>query len=232
LENVTKRIHNLNLELWDTAGNEKFRAIMEIQLKMADIVFLVFDINSPSSLNILEEYYKKIQNYLKNETVVCLLGNKADIQKDSFDIDFNKNIYNFVKVNSFYYGETSIFFDSYTIYKELVFFNQELINEKSFRDFFSQDESQGISFRNADIKKSKQAGYIIYNQIDSFKKDQHSEISKKSPLFENSIFLNAGIMVILENVINEVRVRKNIEIKNFRRQDSGGIKLSSGRVST
>ena len=196
------------------------------QLQTADIVFLMFDISNPPSFYNLESYYQKIKINLRRETLVCVLGNKGDIQKGSFEIEFNKKIYNFVKEHEFYYAETSIFYDSNTIYKEIVFFNKQLLNLDDYKSFLTPDENQvaASTAQSDEINSNNLQGFIIYNQVNNI------ENNKISKVFENNTYYNAGIIVILDLVLNEVRERKNIEIKTVR-NNSGSIKISSNIVN-
>jgi|LauGreDrversion4_2_1035121.scaffolds.fasta_scaffold377813_3 GTPase SAR1 family protein len=216
----------MNLELWDTAGIEKYRAVMDNQLRSADIVFLVFDLNVPSTFYNLDIYYQRIQNYLKKDVMICVIGNKADTINVNFDLEYNQKIYSFVKDNEFFYGETSIFYDNLTKYKEIVFFKKNLLMEESFRDFLNQDENQALSIRKSIENSKKPSGFIIYNSVN--KKDDETV---NNEVFENNTYLNAGIMMILEKIINLLKVKKNIDMSQIRKRYST-IKLTSYKVST
>ena len=47
----------LNMEVWDTAGQEKYRSLTKIFYKDADIAILVYDITNPESFKELKEYW-------------------------------------------------------------------------------------------------------------------------------------------------------------------------------
>ena len=47
----------LKLDIWDTAGEEKFRAITKIFFNEVHICFLVYDITSKKSFNQMKEYW-------------------------------------------------------------------------------------------------------------------------------------------------------------------------------
>ena len=194
------------MEIWDTAGNEKYRAVMENQLKNADIIFLMFDVNIPKTFYNLEDYFKNISKIIKKPALICVLGNKADIQKGKFDIEFNKKIYKFVKENSFYYAETSIYHEDDIKYNEIVFFDGSLYEETV-------------------IKTVTSSGYLIYNPII----EDDNKAQRDSNLFENKTYFNAGINVILDLVINENFNRKK---KLSRKSSNNPIKITSNKVNT
>ena len=48
---------NIKLEIWDTAGQEKYRAVTKIFYKDASAVILVYDITRKESFNELKNYW-------------------------------------------------------------------------------------------------------------------------------------------------------------------------------
>ena len=48
---------NITLDIWDTAGQEKYRAIAKIYYKEARAVILVYDINDESSFKEMKEFW-------------------------------------------------------------------------------------------------------------------------------------------------------------------------------
>jgi small GTP-binding protein len=74
---------DVNLMLWDTAGEERFRAVAPCFLRGANGVVLVYDLTSDISFNELSIYLKLCLDTCKFATEVqcpvMLLGNKADL---------------------------------------------------------------------------------------------------------------------------------------------------------
>ena len=67
------------LQIWDTAGIEKFRSLGKHFYKDADIVCLVYDITSLESFKDLQEiWYKDLQTFGEKYTVLAVVGNKSD----------------------------------------------------------------------------------------------------------------------------------------------------------
>ena len=50
---------NIKFEIWDTAGQEKFRALAKVFYKNAAVCILVFDITRKSSFDALKNYWAK-----------------------------------------------------------------------------------------------------------------------------------------------------------------------------
>ena len=68
------------LNIWDTAGQEKFRAMTKIFIKNAKIVIFVYSINNRDSFRGLKEYwYNTIKESLGDEPILGMVGNKSDL---------------------------------------------------------------------------------------------------------------------------------------------------------
>ena len=73
---------NLLLDVWDTAGQEKYRALTKFFYKDASVVILVYDITREESFNNLKNYwYNQLQENCKN-VVIGLAGNKCDLYEE------------------------------------------------------------------------------------------------------------------------------------------------------
>ena len=67
------------LDLWDTAGQEKYRSLGRHFYKDAYIVILVYDITNLQSFKDLEEiWYKDLKTFGEKYTVLAVVGSKSD----------------------------------------------------------------------------------------------------------------------------------------------------------
>jgi small GTP-binding protein len=67
------------MNLWDTAGQEKYRALTQLYLREADAVILMYDTTYHDSLQGVKEWYADMKEKIDTEEViVALLGNKVD----------------------------------------------------------------------------------------------------------------------------------------------------------
>ena len=97
--NYSEKIINKNgkeyeLNIWDTAGQEKFHALGKHFYKEAYIVCLVYDITSQESLEQLKSiWYPDLLKYGEKYTILAVVGNKSDLyEKDNLaDENFAKN---------------------------------------------------------------------------------------------------------------------------------------------
>ena len=68
----------IKLQIWDSAGQEKFKSLIPNYIRGASLVFLVFDITNKNSFNNLPNWIKFITN-IENTNIV-LVGNKTDLE--------------------------------------------------------------------------------------------------------------------------------------------------------
>ena len=69
----------VNLDLWDTAGQEKFRSLGRHFYKNAYIVCLVYDITNHDTFEDLKEkWYKDLKTFGEKYTVLAVVGSKSD----------------------------------------------------------------------------------------------------------------------------------------------------------
>ena len=76
---VTIKGHNINLELWDTAGQEQYRSVTKIFVKNSKIILLVYDITSKKSFDSLNYWHDFINKELGSNVILGLIGNKTDL---------------------------------------------------------------------------------------------------------------------------------------------------------
>ena len=80
-----KDYHNkiIKFEIWDTAGQEKYRSLTQIFYKDAAIAILVYDITSEKSFEEMENYwYKQIKEFSPPNIIIGIAGNKFDLFND------------------------------------------------------------------------------------------------------------------------------------------------------
>ena len=69
----------IQLDIWDTAGQEQFRSLGRHFYKDSYIVCLVYDITNKKSFDELKEsWYSDLKTYGEEFTVVAIVGNKSD----------------------------------------------------------------------------------------------------------------------------------------------------------
>ena len=72
----------MRLQLWDTAGQEKFKSLIPSYVRNAAIVFVVFDVNNPSTFEKVQSWVDFIKNLESCFLVLC--GNKIDLERYNY----------------------------------------------------------------------------------------------------------------------------------------------------
>ena len=78
-KNVQIDNQDIHLLLYDTAGQEKFRSLIPMYTRDANIILLVYDICSKDSFLHLSDWLKDLTNINMNEVIFALVGNKIDL---------------------------------------------------------------------------------------------------------------------------------------------------------
>lgn len=71
--------YNLKLQIWDTAGQDRFRTITTAYYRNAMGILLVYDITNENSFHNVINWMKNIQEFAPETVSTVLVGNKNDI---------------------------------------------------------------------------------------------------------------------------------------------------------
>jgi Ras-related protein Rab-1A len=69
----------IKLQLWDTAGQDRFKNIVASYYRGAHGIMLTFDITNLTSFQNITRWYDEAQNYLQKSVPKLLIGNKSDL---------------------------------------------------------------------------------------------------------------------------------------------------------
>jgi len=70
----------IKFEIWDTAGQEKYRALNQIFYKDASICILVYDVTNEASFKALQDYwFQQVKDSAPKNIVIGLAANKCDL---------------------------------------------------------------------------------------------------------------------------------------------------------
>jgi small GTP-binding protein len=80
-KSVTIDNRNINVEIWDTAGQEKFKKITSQYYNGADGIILIFDITNKKSFEKISFWIQDLSNKIDlDNTCLILIGNKTDLK--------------------------------------------------------------------------------------------------------------------------------------------------------
>ena len=77
--NITLNSQTYRLQLWDTAGQEKYKSLVPAYLRDANCVVFVFDISKKESLHNLSGWMQLYADHQPKNSITCLLANKSDL---------------------------------------------------------------------------------------------------------------------------------------------------------
>ena len=69
----------VKLQIWDTAGQEKFRSLTKIFIKDSKIVIFVYDITTKKSFEEIDFWVQTVKDILGDTPIFGLAGNKKDL---------------------------------------------------------------------------------------------------------------------------------------------------------
>ena len=96
----------IKLQIWDSAGQEKFRSLIPNYIRGSSLIFLIYDISNKISYEHIPDLIQFIKN-VDNNGIIILVGNKIDlndkreIDNTSYNTDPNNNS-NFADLNHNY----------------------------------------------------------------------------------------------------------------------------------
>lgn len=69
----------VKMQIWDTAGQDRFRAITKNYYKGAHGIILMYDVTSTVSFNNIKNWVSQIKENTTEKVKICLVGNKIDV---------------------------------------------------------------------------------------------------------------------------------------------------------
>ena len=79
---VLKNGKNVKLQIWDTAGQDRFRAITKNYYKGANGIILIYDVTNLQSYENVKNWIAQIKESANQNVIIYLVGNKIDIKEE------------------------------------------------------------------------------------------------------------------------------------------------------
>lgn len=81
------KIVNINdksytLQIWDSAGQERFKTITSSFYQGADAIVLVFDLTNTTSFNDIHQWNREVERFKSGRIAKVLVGTKSDLQTE------------------------------------------------------------------------------------------------------------------------------------------------------
>lgn len=174
----------IKLQIWDSAGQEKFRSLIPNYIRGSSLVFIVYDISNKKSFDNLQSWIDFVNN-IENSNIV-ILGNKTDL--DSQRQVTTEEGQKFCSEKNYEFFEVSA--------KEDNNLNHMLFNSVAQLPFFLSINTEGAT-------KEQIVDNLIKENLDSFK---YQNLTSSN----NAETVNAELNVINNNNNNnEISLKEN-----------------------
>ena len=70
----------IKLQIWDSAGQEKFRSLIPNYIRGSSLVFIVYDITNKKSFANIASWLNECREMCYKDILICLVGNKTDLE--------------------------------------------------------------------------------------------------------------------------------------------------------
>ena len=90
---------SLQVQLWDTAGSEKFHKITQSYYRGVHGIMLVFDVSNRKSFKHVSYWLSNISKHANEHVQVQLVGNKVDLRPESKKDPTASKINKFIRRN-------------------------------------------------------------------------------------------------------------------------------------
>ena len=74
-----KKNKKYRIQIWDTAGQEKFRSLVSCYFKKTDVIIIMFDINEVNAYNDIMYWSEFANTHANPHSPIILVGNKTDL---------------------------------------------------------------------------------------------------------------------------------------------------------
>jgi len=156
------------LKIWDTCGQEKFRAITRQYFKNSEGVFIVFDLSNRETIKRLNVWMKDIQDNIDNDFFIFLVGNKTDIKERDLTISEEAKQFAINKKINYYEVSAKTGSGIYNIFEKMA---SKLINKEKI-----ERNKKEVNIDKIDNKISKNFNIDDYN----FQRGEIEPSEKKS----------------------------------------------------
>ena len=104
-KNVSIHDQDVRLILYDTAGQEKFRSLIPMYTREANIIILVYDITRKDSFLHIPSWINELTNVKIEDIIFVLVGNKIDLNNER-NVSFEEGK-KYAEDNNFIFEEVS-----------------------------------------------------------------------------------------------------------------------------
>ena len=205
---------SIKLQIWDSAGQEKFKSLIPNYIRGASLIILVYDITNKTSFNNLNSWIEFINNYESTNIIIC--GNKIDL-KDKREVSYEEGEkFSEEKKMDFFEisakEETNLLNMLFSSVASLPFFNT-LNNEiKSKEELISDLEKENMD----NLNNNDDDNLGIGNEAKDKKLNVVGKEKKNSSNLDENSVDTSDINKVIEQSQNNNKIKKKENVvKNF-----------------
>ena len=84
--NISSKNYNIagnpiSLMIWDIAGQEVFKTIIQKYFEGTNAAFIVYDVTRPETYHSIAVWYHEMMRFVPKTTIVVVVGNKTDLTR-------------------------------------------------------------------------------------------------------------------------------------------------------
>ena len=149
----------VEIQIWDTAGQEKFKSLGPIYFRNSIGALAVYDITNLDSFNNLQEWIRSFIEVAGSDVIICIVGNKCDLsQRVVTQEDATKLFKSSSNLENYFFFETSAK-TGYGINELFENLAKELVKFKSS----SEEVTQKVSTPSATAQKKNNCACNGFN---------------------------------------------------------------------
>ena len=77
-----KSVNGVDLDLWDTAGQEQYKSLTRNFYRNSNGVIIVYDVTNKSSFEKVQEWVQSVYDNTERSIQMVLVGNKIDLNRE------------------------------------------------------------------------------------------------------------------------------------------------------
>ena len=170
--------YKIRMQIWDTAGQEKFNSLISNYYKNTDVAIFVYSIDKEESFQNLEMWFKHLKDNNENSLNI-LIGNKLDKEKEGERVLNYEKAENFAKLNKFF------------LFREISCKSKEIYDIEDIYEIFDEIGKKFYNESKEDRNNSDSVSYKVSDSMRSLgdkQKLKKNEKKKEKMLLINKFF--------------------------------------------
>ena len=150
---------SIRMDIWDTAGQEKFRSLTRQYYRDSQGAIIVFDITKKKTFDSLQTWIDDIQDYSDKDIPIIIVGNKSDLidEREVSENNINEFLndkYTYFEVSAKYGNNIDLAFNKI---KKLIMENRKMNNEEENEDKWNKKKNKNKKDRIREEEKRSQS---------------------------------------------------------------------------